>query len=202
MLKTNILAASANRGKVREIRTFLDGLPVELLTLEDFPGLPVFPEEGLTFEENARGKSLFYSRATDTLVLAEDSGLEVEHLGGAPGVHSARFSGPGATDEKNIDEVLGLLVGVLPEARRARFVCCLVLSRAGIVIKAIRGTVEGFITTERRGHEGFGYDPIFYFPPLDKTFGQMTAPEKNSISHRGQALRELRGFLENPGFPG
>lgn len=202
MNETKILAASTNRGKVREIRSYLDGLPFDILSLEDYPDHPIFPEKGLTFEENARGKSLFYSRRTDCLVLAEDSGLEVEYLLGAPGVRSARFSGPEATDEKNIDMVLGLLAGVAAGGRRARFVCCLVLSRTGNVVKAIRGTVEGFITTKRRGQQGFGYDPIFYYPPLDKTFGEMAAPEKNSVSHRGRALRELRSFLENPGFPG
>jgi XTP/dITP diphosphohydrolase len=190
-----LLVASTNPGKVREVREFLSSLPLHILTLADFPGLGVSPEEGRTFEENARGKSLFYSRATGIQVMAEDSGLEIDKLGGAPGVYSARFSGEAATDESNIDKVLALLTGVPREERRARFVCCIALSLKERVLTEIRGTVEGLITEERRGASGFGYDPIFYYPPLDKTFAQMTPGEKNSVSHRGRALRQLRDFL-------
>ena len=190
-----ILVASTNRGKVREIQAFLEGLPYAFETLAGRPGLPVFPETGKTFEDNARGKSLFYGGFTGGLVLAEDSGLEVDALGGAPGVYSARFSDPGATDERNIDKVLDLLSGVPGPRRTARFVCCMVLSRDKRVLKEIRGTVEGRITTARQGGAGFGYDPIFYYPPLGKTFAELTAGEKNSVSHRGQALKQLREFL-------
>jgi XTP/dITP diphosphohydrolase len=190
-----LLVASTNPGKIREVREFLSSLPLHILTLADFPGLGVSPEEGRTFEENARGKSLFYSRATGIQVMAEDSGLEIDKLGGAPGVYSARFSGEAATDESNIDKVLALLTGVPREERRARFVCCIALSLKERVLTEIRGTVEGLITEERRGASGFGYDPIFYYPPLDKTFAQMTPGEKNSVSHRGRALRQLRDFL-------
>lgn len=195
---TRILVASTNRGKVREIRAALEGLPYALETLADLPGLPVAPEEGETFERNARDKSLFYSARSDAVVLTEDSGLEVDRLNGAPGVFSARFSDPGATDERNIDKVLGLLKGVPREQRKARFVCCLALSRGGRIIKEIRGTVEGLIAEERLGSGGFGYDPIFFFPPLGKTFGQLAPDEKNAVSHRGQALKKLRAFLEDP----
>jgi len=191
-----LLAASTNRGKVREIREALAGLPLEVRTLADHPGLPVFPETGLTFEENARSKCLFYSRAAEGLVLAEDSGLEVAALNEAPGVYSARFAGAAATDELNIDKVLGLLAGVPPDDRGARFVCCVALALGGRVIAEIRGTVDGMITQERRGREGFGYDPIFYYPPLDRTFGELSPEEKNAVSHRGRALQKLKSFLE------
>jgi XTP/dITP diphosphohydrolase len=195
---STILVASTNRGKVREIRAFLEGLPFAFETLAEHPGFPVFPETGRTFEENARGKGLFYGRLSGGLVLAEDSGLEVDRLGGAPGVISARFSDPGATDDRNIDKVLELLADAPPSERTARFVCCLVLCRGEDVLKEIRGTVEGTITTARRGSGGFGYDPIFYYPPLGRTFGELSPEEKNRVSHRGNALRQLREFLSGP----
>ncbi len=190
-----ILVASTNPGKVREIRARLEGLPFAFETLAEHPDSPVFPEEGRTFEENARGKSLFYSGFVDDLVLAEDSGLEIDKLDGAPGVYSARFSGPGATDDRNIDKVLELLAGVPEGERTARFVCCMVLSRSKQVLKEIRGTVEGLITMHRRGQGGFGYDPVFFYPPLGKTFGELSPAEKNAVSHRGRALEQLREFL-------
>ncbi len=192
-----ILVASTNRGKVREIQAFLEGLPFAFETLADHPDLPIYLETGRTFEENARGKSLFYSGFTGDLVLAEDSGLEVDALHGAPGVYSARFSDPGATDERNIDKVLDLLSGVRPSRRTARFICCMVLSRDKRVLKEVRGTVEGLITTARRGSGGFGYDPIFFYLPLGQTFANLSPDEKNLVSHRGQALKQLRGFLAN-----
>jgi XTP/dITP diphosphohydrolase len=191
-----ILAATTNPGKVREIKDALEGLSFEVRTLADYPDLSVFPEAGRTFEENARGKCLFYSRAAEGLVLAEDSGLEIAALNGAPGVYSARFSGEDATDDKNIDTVLGLLAEVPPAERGARFVCCVALSHRERIVAEIRGMVEGTIAAERRGRAGFGYDPIFYYPPAAKTFGQLTPEEKNAVSHRGRALRELKSFLE------
>ncbi len=197
MEPVTILLASTNKGKVREIRAALAGLSFVLRDLTDFPAFPVFPETGSTFEENARSKSLFYSGYNESVVLAEDSGLEIDKLGGAPGIYSARFSGPGATDERNIDKVLALLRDTPPPERGARFVCCLALSKAGRLIKEIRGTVEGVILSERRGHQGFGYDPIFYYPPLGKAFGELSAQEKNSVSHRGNALRQLREWLSS-----
>ena len=191
-----LLVASTNRGKVREIQASLSGLLLEIQTLADIPALSPYPEEGRTFSENARGKSLYYSRAGEALILAEDSGLEIAALAGAPGVFSARFSGEAATDETNIEKVLGLMRDVPPERRQARFVCCAVLSQRERVITEFTGTAEGLITREKRGEAGFGYDPIFFYPPLDKTFGQMLPQEKNSVSHRGKALAGLRAFLE------
>ena len=191
-----LLVASTNRGKVREIQASLSGLLLEIQTLTDIPALSPYPEEGRSFSENARGKSLYYSRAGEALILAEDSGLEIAALAGAPGVFSARFSGEAATDETNIEKVLGLMRDVPPEKRQARFVCCAVLSQRERVITEFTGTAEGLITREKRGEAGFGYDPIFFYPPLDKTFGQMLPQEKNSVSHRGKALTGLRAFLE------
>ncbi len=195
-----ILAATTNPGKLREIAQALEGLSVKLLTLDDL-GLSVSaPEKGLTFLDNAREKALFYSRPTGHLTLAEDSGLEVEYLGGAPGVYSARFSGPEADDARNVAKLLKLMEGIPEEKRRARFVCCLVLCRGEKILTEISGTAEGRISTEPRGRNGFGYDPIFFFPPLGRTFAELTPEEKNRVSHRGQALRQLRGFLSRA-FP-
>ncbi len=153
-------------------------------------------EKGKTFAANARAKSIFYSQFTSYLTLAEDSGLEVKVLGGAPGVFSARFAGPRATDEKNINKVLGLLKKTPPAKRRARFVCYLCLAERGRLIKCFRGEVRGWITREPKGEEGFGYDPIFFYRPFGCTFGQIPAAEKNQVSHRGRALRRMRAFLE------
>jgi XTP/dITP diphosphohydrolase len=190
-----ILAATTNRGKIREITQVLEGLSVELLTLSDLAlGQPA-PEEGLTFLDNARQKALFYSRSTSHLTLAEDSGLEVEQLGGAPGVYSARFSGPQADDASNVAKVLRLMQGLPQEKRRARFVCCMALCRKGKIMTEITGTVEGRISLEPRGQNGFGYDPIFFYPPLGRTFAELTPQEKNKVSHRGQALRRMRDYL-------
>ncbi len=147
--------------------------------------------------ENARIKSLFYSRRWPDLILAEDSGLEIDALRGAPGVHSARFSHPKPTDEKNNSKVLRLLQGIPERNRRARFVCTLVLSKGGQIIKEIRGEVLGRIASEPKGYKGFGYDPLFYYPPLRKTFAELSAEKKNAVSHRGRAIGELKEFLES-----
>ncbi len=195
MNKGRLLLATTNQGKIREIREFLKNLPVECYSLRDIREEARFPETGKTFLENARGKSLFYSRSWDGLTLAEDSGLEIDALGGAPGVRSARFAGPGATDEENLQKVLRLMEGVPPDKRTARFVSSMVLSRKGRVEEEIQKEVRGFITEETRGRGGFGYDPIFYYPPLGKTFAQLSSQEKNAVSHRGMALRLLRERL-------
>ena len=149
----------------------------------------------MTFLENARQKSLAYSLLSEHLTLAEDSGLEVDHLNGAPGVFSARFSDPGASDEKNIRKVLRLMKGVPWPDRRARFVCQLVLSRKGRILKEYRGQVRGSIALEKRGDRGFGYDPVFFYRPFGRTFGELRPERKNAVSHRGRALKKMRMFL-------
>lgn len=190
-----MLLATTNQGKTKEIQAFLTELPILISSIQNLRVGSSFQETGKTFKENARGKSLFYSRKWEGITLAEDSGLEIDYLSGAPGVISARFSGPKATDETNIEKVLDLMKEVEQEHRKARFVSCIVLSRKAIVIKTIMGYAEGYITFQKKGTNGFGYDPIFYFPPLQKTFAELRPEEKNKISHRGQALKKLRSFL-------
>ncbi len=180
--------ATSNPGKVREFLSA--GIDVELL-----PGLREIapPEEtGTTFEENAALKAIYYSRFTDGVVLAEDSGLEVDALGGAPGVHSARYAGTG-DDGDNNRHLLQQLAGH-PD-RRGRYVAVIALARAGKVLATFRGTVEGEILEAPRGGGGFGYDPLFYYPPFGQTFAEATLDRKASVSHRGAAIRELSAWL-------
>jgi XTP/dITP diphosphohydrolase len=201
LTERRLLLATGNPGKVREIRRALkgvrlDGRPLAIVGLPDvLPGLR-HVERGGTFEENARAKSVFYSRPWPGLTVAEDSGLEVEALGGAPGVRSARFSAPRPSDEKNIRKVLRLLRGVPAPARKARFVCVMVLAERGRVVAEFRGEVRGRIGLEPRGRNGFGYDPVFYYPPLGKTFAELGPAIKNGVSHRGRAVARLRRLLE------
>lgn len=180
--------ATSNPGKVRE---FLKaGLDVELL-----PGLREItaPEEtGTTFEANAELKAVYYSRHTDGVVLAEDSGLEVDALHGAPGVYSARYAGTG-DDNDNNRHLLAQLAG--KPSRTGRYVAVIALAQAGEVLATFRGTVEGEILESPRGDGGFGYDPLFYYPPFGKTFAESTLEEKASVSHRGAAIRLLSAWL-------
>lgn len=195
MIEETLLLATTNPGKISEIEFCLKDLPLRILSLSDLPVKGSFLEKGKTFRENARGKSLFYSRRWGGFTLAEDSGLEVASLQGAPGVRSARFSGQGATDAKNNAKVLSLMEGVPLEHRQARFVSCMVLSRQNRVITEIEESVDGTILARPRGRHGFGYDPIFFYPPLGKTFAELLPEEKNEVSHRGRALKKMKGFL-------
>ncbi|UCC39530.1 MAG: RdgB/HAM1 family non-canonical purine NTP pyrophosphatase [Candidatus Aminicenantes bacterium] len=201
MSKERLLLATTNKGKAKEIESFLSEFPFKIFTLQEVFPKQSFVEEGNTFAENARGKSLFYSHQWEDLILAEDSGLEIEHLKGAPGVLSARFSWPQPTDEKNIRKVLDLMEGVPLDKRKARFVSCIVLSQKGKIIKEIKENVTGLITYEKKGSYGFGYDPIFYYPPLKKTLAELLPEEKNSVSHRGRALKKLKEYLVEAGLP-
>ncbi|MBN2199267.1 MAG: RdgB/HAM1 family non-canonical purine NTP pyrophosphatase [Candidatus Aminicenantes bacterium] len=195
--RKKLLAATTNAGKAREIARVLECLPFDILTLEVLEPIPPAPEEGRTFLENARQKAVFYSRRSPMLTLAEDSGLEIDHLDGAPGVFSARFSGPESNDARNIAKVLELLRGVPEQKRTARFVCCAILCRGGETLTETTGRAEGIISLEPRGGGGFGYDPIFFYPPLGRTFAELSPEEKNSVSHRGKALRMVRDFLRS-----
>lgn len=195
MTEEGLLLATTNQGKIREFKARLKSLPLRITSLRELDNPKIFPEEGKTFLENARGKSLFYSQYGENLTLAEDSGLEVNYLQGAPGVYSSRFAGPDATDEDNIQKVLQLLERVPQKNRNARYVSCMVLSRRGKIITEIQEHTHGFITHQKKGPGGFGYDPIFFYPPLDKTFAELSPDEKNAVSHRGRALEKLLKFL-------
>ena len=196
MTENRLLLATKNPGKVREIGRALEGVPLRLVGLGEVLSGLSHRERGKTFSANARSKSLYYSRKWDGLTLAEDSGLEIEALGGAPGVRSARFSASKPSDEKNNRKVLRLLRNSTSGDRKARFVCVMVLSRKGRIVKEFRGEVRGRIAQEPRGTSGFGYDPLFYYPPLRRTFAELAPEVKNAVSHRGRAVRRLRAFLQ------
>ena len=190
-----LLLATTNAGKARELRHGLRDAAIRVVTLGDLGIRSGYPETGSTFAANARGKSLHYAALSGLPTLADDSGLEVGALGGAPGVFSARFSDPGATDLRNIRKVLRLMKSAPPEERGARFVCSMVLSHEGRVLKTTRGVVRGRIIDTPRGHGGFGYDPIFYYRPRGRTFGELSTAEKEPVSHRGRALAKMIAFL-------
>lgn len=197
-----ILVASTNPGKVAELRAMLDA-DVEWVGLSDFGGIGEIEEDGATFAENALKKALGYAKATGLWTIADDSGLVVDALGGEPGIKSARFSGERLEgedrtliDHRNIAKVLELLKDVPEEKRTARFVCCLCLASPEEILAETQGTVEGFITDREIGENGFGYDPVFFVPGSGKTVAQMTADQKNAISHRGNAIRKLRAILD------
>jgi XTP/dITP diphosphohydrolase len=176
---------------------------VEWVGLSDFPEIGEVEEDGATFAENARKKACGYAKTTGLWTIADDSGLVVDALGGEPGVHSARYSGeklPGEErtliDHRNIAKVLRLLEGVPADKRTARFICCLCLASPKELLLETTGKVEGVITEKEIGSNGFGYDPIVFVPEMDKTVAQMTAEEKNGISHRGNAIRKLKPMLD------
>ncbi|MEN8221971.1 MAG: RdgB/HAM1 family non-canonical purine NTP pyrophosphatase [Acidobacteriota bacterium] len=198
----DLLVATTNRGKVGEIKAVLtQAVPdIKLFTPNDLNITDVPEETGDTFLENSVEKSLFYSRLRNgMLTIADDSGLEVDSLGGSPGVQSARYGGPESNDNKNVSKLLTEMEGM--EKRSARFVSVITLSLNGSVIRSFRGEVSGVIINERKGMNGFGYDPVFFYPPLQRTFAELPAEEKNRISHRAVALKQLRDFiLENKGL--
>ncbi len=186
---TRLYCATGNPGKLREFRMAAGHAPVAIELVPGFRELPAAIEDGATFEENAVKKALHYGRYVNGPLFADDSGLEVDALGNAPGVYSARYSGPHATDEANNRLLLENLRGV--DNRAARFVCAIALVEGGQVRGVYRGAVEGRIIDDARGGRGFGYDPLFFYPPFDCTFGEATDEQKFSVSHRGQALRAL-----------
>jgi XTP/dITP diphosphohydrolase len=184
-----LYCATGNPGKLREFRLAAGLAPVEIELVPGFRQLPPCVEDGATFEENAILKARHYGAYVNGLLFADDSGLEVDALGGAPGVYSARFSGPHATDESNNRLLLEKLRGI-PD-RTARFVCAVALVEGQQVRGVYRGTVEGRIIDDARGPNGFGYDPLFYYPPFGSTFGEAEDDRKFEVSHRGQALRKM-----------
>jgi len=198
-MKRKILVASTNPGKIAELSAMLDA-DVKWVGLSDFPNINEVKENGETFAENARKKALGYAKQTGLWTIADDSGLVIDALDGAPGVKSARFSGAKdkdrtLLDHKNMTKVLKLLQDVPREKRAARFICCLCLANPERILIETEGTLEGLIAGKPMGESGFGYDPIFFVPHLGKTVAQLTREEKNAISHRGNAIRKLKPLL-------
>ena len=196
-----LILASNNAKKVKEIKEILEGLPIEVKSLK-YEGIDIdVVEDGKTFEENAKKKAkeiyefLLSKGKKDFIVLADDSGLEVDYLNGEPGIYSARYSGEHGNDDKNNEKLLENLEGVPKEKRGAQFVCQLSLFTDKGEYYTVRGEVRGFIIESIQGKGGFGYDPLFFYEPFNKTFGELEAEEKNKISHRGIALIKLKDTL-------
>ena len=189
-----LVLATKNRGKVSEFKDLFRGFDFEVKSLNDFGPIPPVIEDGETFEDNAVKKAQFTAKVLGLPAIADDSGLTVKALGGEPGVFSARYAGEGATDEVNNIKLLGAMKGI--EHREAAFICILAIAVPRGPALIYEGTCEGLITQEISGNQGFGYDPIFYYPSLNKTFAQMSAAEKNGVSHRGRAMAELKRELD------
>jgi len=194
-----IIFASKNVGKIREVEALLAGAGVELCSLKDYPNIPEIVEDGQTFFENAYKKARIVAEATGEITIADDSGLVVDFLDGAPGVYSARYAGESASDEENIEKLLMALSGIPDEQRVARFVCCLVLYKNEDDTNFFEGKLEGIIHHEMVGSDGFGYDPIFYMPKMKCTVAQLPLDEKNKISHRANAFVALKSYLASVG---
>jgi XTP/dITP diphosphohydrolase len=192
-----LFVASSNPGKLHEYSALAEpaSASVNLAFIPNFDSLPVFEEIWPTFAENAGGKALHYSRFAPGIVIADDSGLVVRALGGAPGVHSARYAGPGASDADRIRKLLDAMGGQKDADRSARFVCVVAVAESGTVRGLFSASAEGILLEEPRGHGGFGYDPIFFFPVLGKTYAEITREEKNLHSHRGKAFHKALDFL-------
>jgi XTP/dITP diphosphohydrolase len=195
MAATDLLLASQNPGKLREMRTLVDGLPFHVVGPRDL-GIDEAPEEtGASFLENAVLKARYYASRSGLLTVADDSGLSVDALDGRPGLYSSRFGGEGASDDRRNELLLELLEDVPEERRGARFTSAVAVARGDEVLFRHQETVEGRIARERRGTSGFGYDPLFFYPPFGRTFGEVAREEKDRVSHRGKAFARLRGFL-------
>jgi XTP/dITP diphosphohydrolase len=215
-MQGRVLVATSNAGKLRDFAGAASPHGITITNIPHFSSLPQVVEDGITFEENARKKAESYSLAAPgEMVLADDSGLEIDVLGGAPGVHSARYAGRdpqnldpqnnephvaecNSDDEANNARVLRELNGVPEQKRTARFVCVLAVARDGQILRTFRGTAEGIILDAPRGQNGFGYDPLFYFPQIGKTFAEMSAEEKALYSHRGAAFRAFLLWYQPP----
>jgi len=190
-----LVLATNNKDKVREIRHLLDDLPVTVLTADDFLEFPDPEETGATLEENAVLKARAIAEFCDLPALADDSGLEVDALDGAPGVFSSRYAGPGCTYRDNNENLLRQLKGLPEEKRTARFRCVIAVAWDKDQVETVEGVAEGFIAEDIVGDKGFGYDPVFFYPPKGKRFSEMSLEEKNLVSHRGRALQEARTLI-------
>ncbi len=189
-----IVLATRNKKKIEEIKRITAGLAILIFTLDDFPDCPEVEEDGVTFKENAIKKAVTIARYTGKPSLADDSGLEVYALNGAPGTLSARYAGDSSDDRKNIEKLLKEMHFI--KDRRARFVCCIALAFPDGYINIFYGYSEGSIGTEPKGSSGFGYDPVFYPEGYNRTFAEMSDQEKDSLSHRGKALKEIQQFIK------
>lgn len=190
-----MIVATRNLGKLKEYKSLLADLPLDLYSLADYPAIPAIEETGASFSENAFLKARFVKSYTGLLTLADDSGLEVDFLQGAPGVHSARFAGEPSDDRRNNRKLLDLLEGVPPDLRTARFRCAIAVVTSGGEEESVEGTCEGLIQDQETGDKGFGYDPLFFLPELGKTMAELDLEEKNKISHRAKALKKAKGLL-------
>jgi XTP/dITP diphosphohydrolase len=188
--------ASGNPGKLHEFQVLAAGHALELQLLPGFAAIPEFEENAPTFAENAAGKALYYSRHCARMVFADDSGLVVPALGGAPGVHSARYAGAGASNEQRIAKLLAELQGKKGAERAGYFVCVIAAAQQDRAVAVVSAKVDGEILEAPRGSGGFGYDPVFFFPELGKSFAELQPEEKNQFSHRGKAFRRLMEVLE------
>ena len=192
---TEVLIATTNEGKLREIRQILRDVPVVLKTLADFPTVEAPEETGATFAENARQKALHYARRTGMLTLAEDSGFEIDALGGEPGIYSARYLREDAGYGERFADIYARVHQSGVSDRSARFVCALSVVTPDAITFETTATVEGMLAAAPAGAHGFGYDPVFLYPPYGKTFGEVSDEEKTAVSHRGQAMRAFREYL-------
>ncbi|MBN2397822.1 MAG: XTP/dITP diphosphatase [Deltaproteobacteria bacterium] len=193
--KQKIVFASKNKGKIRELTALLEEVDFDLLSLHDYPDAPSIREDGRTFRENALKKARAIAEYTGEIVIADDSGLEVDSLGGAPGVHSARYSGTGATDERNISKLLKTMEGIPPGERGAVFRCVLVLYETDGTYEIFEGELRGTISQRPSGSGGFGYDPVFIVSKYGVTVAELDPATKNRISHRGIAFAKLKKNL-------
>jgi XTP/dITP diphosphohydrolase len=193
----DLLLASQNPGKLAEMRLLAAGLPFHVIGPREI-GIDDAPDEtGRSFLENARIKALAYARRSGCLTVADDSGLSVEALGGAPGLFSSRFGGEGASDAARNALLVARLAGVPAEKRGARFTSAVAVARGDDVLFEVEQSVDGLIADAPRGENGFGYDPLFFYPPFGRTFGEVPRAQKDAVSHRGKAFARLRGFLES-----
>jgi XTP/dITP diphosphohydrolase len=197
---SKLLLATNNQAKVREYRSLLQNIPFELVTLAEEGITTTVSEVGESLEENARLKATVLAAQSQLLALGDDSGLEVDALGGEPGRLSARYAGQGASDKDRVNYLLSRLKGVPWQERSARFRCIIAIATPGGEVELCRGECRGFITLEPRGEQGFGYDPVFYLPELDKTMAELPLEIKNQVSHRGQAAGKVYQVLERQPF--
>ncbi|NPV92948.1 MAG: XTP/dITP diphosphatase [Firmicutes bacterium] len=195
--KKRLVVATNNPGKLTEIRAILGDLPLEILSLRDYPEMAEVEETGATFEENALLKARAVAAHSGEMTLADDSGLEVDHLGGAPGVYSARFAGEPSSPERNNRKLLEMMAGVPASERGGRFRCVIALVDPGGGTRLARGSCDGVIALEPSGDKGFGYDPLFFLPELGKSMAELELDQKNRISHRARALAEARDILNS-----